>query len=102
SRRWAGTIPVRAAAEKSTRNAMGPMLRDDVVDGVGFPTALTFDDILLVPQPSQVVPREVDVSTNLTRHIRLNVPLVSAAMDTVTESRLGSAMAQQRGGARLP
>src|SRR5215468_4126115 len=60
-------------------------------------TALTFDDVLLVPQHSQVVPREVDVSTNLTRHIRLNVPLVSAAMDTVTESRLAIAMAQHGG-----
>src|SRR5215831_5006292 len=65
--------------------------------GADLATALTFDDVLLVPQHSQVVPREVDVSTNLTRHIRLNVPLVSAAMDTVTESRLAIAMAQQGG-----
>jgi IMP dehydrogenase len=65
--------------------------------GADFATALTFDDILLVPQHSLVVPREVDVSTNLTRHIRLNVPLISAAMDTVTESRLAIAMAQQGG-----
>jgi IMP dehydrogenase len=60
-------------------------------------TALTFDDILLVPQHSDVLPYQVDVSTRLTRHIRLNVPLVSAAMDTVTESRLAIAMAQQGG-----
>ena len=65
--------------------------------GADIATALTFDDILLVPQHSLVVPREVDVSTNLTRHIRLNVPLISAAMDTVTESRLAIAMAQQGG-----
>src|SRR5215467_12180013 len=65
--------------------------------GADLATALTFDDVLLVPQHSQVVPREVDVSTNLTRHIRLNVPLVSAAMDTVTESGLAIAMAQQGG-----
>jgi IMP dehydrogenase len=65
--------------------------------GADLATALTFDDILLVPQHSLVVPREVDVSTNLTRHIRLNVPLVSAAMDTVTESRLAIAMAQHGG-----
>jgi len=65
--------------------------------GADLATALTFDDVLLVPQHSQVVPREVDVSTNLTRHIRLNVPLVSAAMDTVTESRLAIAMAQHGG-----
>ena len=63
----------------------------------GLATALTFDDVLLVPRHSTVVPREVDVSTRLTRHIRLAVPLVSAAMDTVTESRLAIAMAQQGG-----
>ncbi|MGE0450185.1 MAG: IMP dehydrogenase [Vicinamibacterales bacterium] len=63
----------------------------------GFATALTFDDILLVPQHSTVLPYQVDVSTRLTRNIRLNVPLVSAAMDTVTESRLAIAMAQQGG-----
>jgi IMP dehydrogenase len=65
--------------------------------GEQFQTALTFDDILLVPQHSTVLPYQVDVSTRLTRHIRLNVPLVSAAMDTVTESRLAIAMAQQGG-----
>ena len=62
-----------------------------------FATALTFDDVLLVPQHSTVLPHQVDVSTRLTRNIRLNVPLVSAAMDTVTESRLAIAMAQQGG-----
>src|SRR6186997_3224702 len=60
-------------------------------------TALTFDDVLLVPQHSTVLPYQVDVSTQLTRRIRLNVPLVSAAMDTVTESRLAIAMAQHGG-----
>src|SRR5512139_3152990 len=60
-------------------------------------TALTFDDVLLVPQHSTVLPTAVDVSTRLTRNIRLNVPLVSAAMDTVTESRLAIAMAQHGG-----
>src|ERR671937_1645829 len=63
----------------------------------GLATALTFDDVLLVPQHSDVVPTQVDVSTWLTRNIRLNVPLVSAAMDTVTESRLAIAMAQHGG-----
>ena len=57
-------------------------------------TALTFDDVLLVPQHSTVVPAQVDVSTRLTRRIRLNVPILSAAMDTVTESGLAIAMAQ--------
>jgi IMP dehydrogenase len=60
-------------------------------------TALTFDDVLLVPQHSTVLPTQVDVTTRLTRNIRLNVPLLSAAMDTVTESRLAIAMAQQGG-----
>jgi IMP dehydrogenase len=63
----------------------------------GFATALTFDDVLLVPQHSTVLPTQVDVSTWLTRNIRLNVPLLSAAMDTVTESGLAIAMAQHGG-----
>src|SRR2546422_1738060 len=63
----------------------------------GLATALTFDDVLLVPQHSTVLPTQVDVSTRLTRNIRLNVPLVSAAMDTVTESALAIAMAQHGG-----
>ena len=65
--------------------------------GADIVTALTFDDVLLVPQHSTVLPTQVDVSTRLTRNIRLNVPLVSAAMDTVTESALAIAMAQQGG-----
>jgi IMP dehydrogenase len=65
--------------------------------GQQLQTALTFDDVLLVPQHSTVLPYQVDVSTMLTRRIRLNVPLVSAAMDTVTESRLAIAMAQHGG-----
>src|SRR5438094_170627 len=63
----------------------------------GLATALTFDDVLLVPRHSTVVPTQVDINTRLTRNIRLCVPLVSAAMDTVTESRLAIAMAQQGG-----
>src|SRR3954453_7941120 len=71
--------------------------RTELAIGADLATALTFDDVLLVPQHSTVLPYQVDVSTRLTRHIRLNVPLVSAAMDTVTESRLAIAMAQQGG-----
>ena len=59
--------------------------------------ALTFDDVLLVPAYSEVLPREVDLSTQLTRRIRLNLPLLSAAMDTVTEARLAITIAQEGG-----
>lgn len=59
--------------------------------------AFTFDDVLLVPAFSQVLPREVDISTKLTREITLNAPLVSAAMDTVTEKQLAIAIARQGG-----
>ncbi len=59
--------------------------------------ALTFDDVLLVPAFSQVLPRDTDLSTLLSRNIRLNLPLVSAAMDTVTEARLAIALAQEGG-----
>ncbi len=59
--------------------------------------ALTFDDVLLQPAFSEVLPREVDIGTQLTRDIRLNVPIVSAAMDTVTENKLAIAIARQGG-----
>ena len=58
---------------------------------------LTFDDVLLVPGYSEVHPNQVDLATQLTRDIRLNIPLISSAMDTVTESRLAIALAQQGG-----
>ncbi|OGF57732.1 MAG: IMP dehydrogenase [Candidatus Fraserbacteria bacterium RBG_16_55_9] len=60
-------------------------------------TGITFDDVLLVPRRSDVLPDEVDVHTQLTPHIRLNVPMVSAAMDTVTEARMAIAMAVEGG-----
>ena len=59
--------------------------------------ALTFDDVLLIPAHSSVLPRDVNLQTKLTRNITLNIPLVSAAMDTVTESRLAIALAQEGG-----
>jgi IMP dehydrogenase len=62
-----------------------------------IPEALTFDDVLLVPQRSEVLPSEVDITTRLTRNIPLRVPIVSAAMDTVTEAPLAIAMAQEGG-----
>ena len=59
--------------------------------------AITFDDVLLVPQKSNVLPRDVDVSTKLSRNITLNIPLVSAAMDTVTEATMAIALAREGG-----
>jgi len=59
--------------------------------------ALTFDDVLLVPAHSAILPRDVSLSTQLTRNIRINLPLVAAAMDTVTEARLAIALAQEGG-----
>ena len=58
---------------------------------------LTFDDVLLLPGKSSVLPTEVDTRTNFTRKLALNIPLASAAMDTVTESRLAIAIARQGG-----
>src|SRR5512141_1822220 len=59
--------------------------------------ALTFDDVLLVPQRADVLPSQVDVSTRLTKTIGLRIPIVSAAMDTVTEAHLAIALAQEGG-----
>lgn len=73
--------------------SLSPMQQVDL----GLTTALTFDDVLLVPRHSRVLPSQVDVATRFSRNIRLNIPLVSAAMDTVTESELAIAMAQQGG-----
>ncbi len=67
------------------------MLKQNLVEG------LTFDDVLLIPRKSDVLPSEVSTETKLTRHLMLNLPIVSAAMDTVTESRLAIVMAQQGG-----
>ena len=58
---------------------------------------ITFDDVLLVPQYSEVIPNQVDLSTNLTKKIKLHIPMMSAGMDTVTESRMAIAMARQGG-----
>ena len=58
---------------------------------------ITFDDVLLVPAYSEVIPNQVDVSTNLTKKVKLNIPLMSAGMDTVTEHRMAIAMARHGG-----
>ena len=61
------------------------------------PEALTFDDVLLLPAQSDVVPAQASTQTQLTRNIALNIPIISAAMDTVTESHMAIALAQQGG-----
>jgi hypothetical protein len=67
------------------------MLQDRIREG------LTFDDVLLVPAKSEVLPRDVDLSIQLAKNIRLNIPMMSAAMDTVTDSRMAIAMAREGG-----
>src|ERR1700740_3601704 len=67
------------------------MIQEELIEG------LTFDDVLLEPARSEVLPSEVDTRTCLTRKIALNIPIVSSAMDTVTESHLAIALAQQGG-----
>ena len=70
-------------------------MRDKIADHFG----LTFDDVLLEPRYSEVLPADVDVTTQLTRRIRLNIPLLSSPMDTVTESDMAIALAQEGGSA---
>ena len=77
--------------------AQPKLLEETTSLAAGLRTALTFDDVLLIPRHSTVLPAQVDVSTRLTRNIALNVPLLSAAMDTVTESEMAIAMAQHGG-----
>ncbi len=67
------------------------------METIKFKEGLTFDDILLVPQYSNIIPRDCDISTRFSRHIPINIPLVSAAMDTVTDSAMAIAIAQEGG-----
>jgi IMP dehydrogenase len=62
-----------------------------------FIEGLTFDDVLLVPAYSEVLPRDVSIKTNLTKEIKLNIPMLSAAMDTVTEAAMAIALAREGG-----
>ena len=62
-----------------------------------FQTAYTFDDVLLVPAQSEILPHQVNVKSKVTREISLNIPLISSAMDTVTESKMAVAMAREGG-----
>lgn len=68
-----------------------------MVRDLNFREAITFDDVLLEPAKSDIIPADADITTWLTRTIRLNIPLLSAAMDTVTDSRMAVGMAQQGG-----
>src|SRR5215207_5181882 len=95
----------RQEVQEMSRSGLAAIPRSVMTDplsaaaqvGAGLREALTFDDILLVPRHSTILPSQVDVSSRLTKRIRLNVPILSAAMDTVTESRLAIAMAQHGG-----
>ena len=69
----------------------------NLLNGKVVSTGLTFDDVLLIPQRSEVLPKDVCLKTKLTRGIELNIPIISSAMDTVTESRLAIALAHQGG-----
>ena len=91
----------RLQSDKAFAAARRPTYNTDLIQGIKamrvIQKALTFDDVLLVPAHSSVLPRDVSLQTKLTRNITLNIPLVSAAMDTVTEARLAIALAQEGG-----
>ncbi len=82
--------PTRSGSKKSVSSAS---LTNEKIIGEG----LTFDDVLLVPAYSEVLPRDTNISTNLTRALKLNIPMLSAAMDTVTEANLAIALAREGG-----
>src|SRR6185369_12064426 len=81
----------------STQRSASTRLSDKNNPAKFFGEGLTFDDVLLMPGYSQVLPRDVDIRTKLTKDITLNVPLLSAAMDTVTEATLAMALAREGG-----
>src|SRR5881227_2984468 len=83
--------------EPATLSRIESYPREKTMIHFPVPEALTFDDVLLLPAHSDVVPTQANTQTQLTRNIRLNIPIISAAMDTVTESHMAIAIAQQGG-----
>src|SRR5437868_431763 len=91
---WLNFTPRLSLHMATIRNAaQSPSTKSKKFFGEG----LTFDDVLLIPGFSQVLPRDVDITTRLTRKIQLHVPMISAAMDTVTEANLAIALAREGG-----
>src|SRR5262245_41098198 len=85
-------VATRTGASRIRQMAAGQNMNEKIVGD-----AITFDDVLLVPARSAVVPKDADVRTHLTRKIAINIPVVSAPMDTVTEASLAIALAQEGG-----
>jgi len=81
-------LPLRMETVKAAQNGLLAATQDKFLQ-----EAFTFDDVLLVPAYSEILPREVDLSTHFTKKLKLKAPIVSAAMDTVTEAKLAIALA---------
>src|SRR4029077_15794289 len=91
-----GPVRTSAAASRTSPQAGSQQAPDPAQTKILY-EGITFDDVLLLPRASDVIPVDLDFSTRLSRNIRLNIPLVSAPMDTVTESALAIALAQEGG-----
>src|SRR5436305_4997659 len=92
-----GSIRTRSALFQEDTAIMHHVHSHDTFDEKFAMEGLTFDDVLIVPAASSILPRDASTQTRLTRTITINIPVVSAAMDTVTESRLAVALAREGG-----